>query len=222
MSSPPALRAIFATPFASLPLSSGSTLNPALAALLRARTQPEQREPSTLENALTFRSREDLFGWADEPMRQLQAEMLGALAAIVNAASLYPEDHIARLRLQARARFVVVRPDGCLAGSAANNCSWCMIYCVAAPRPPDSRWDSGAVRLFDLRMRTGFVDAGNAMLRPAFNVNHHIWQPTPGYMTAFPSGIGYEVALNRTPEDVILVIARARLEAAGQESALPW
>ena len=64
------------------PLSSGSTLNPALAALLRARTQPEQREPSTLENALTFRSREDLFGWTDEPMRQLQAEMLGALAAM--------------------------------------------------------------------------------------------------------------------------------------------
>jgi hypothetical protein len=41
-------------------------------------------------------------------------------------------------------------------------------------------------------------------------------------MTAFPGGIGYEVALNRTPEDILLVIARARLEAAGQESALPW
>ena len=221
-SPPPVLRTIFATPFASLPLSNGESLNPQLAALLRARVQPERREPSTLENPLVFRSREDLFGWTEEPMRQLQAEMLGALAAIVNAASAYPEDHIARLRLQARARFVLVRPDGCLPGSAAQNSSWSMIYCVAAPRPPDSRWDSGAVRIYDLRMRTGFVDAGNAMLRPAFNVNHHIWQPTPGYMTAFPSGIGYEIALNRTPEDVILVIARARLEAAGQESTLPW
>lgn len=97
-----------------------------------------------------------------------------------------------------------------------------MVYCVAAPRPPDKRWDSGAVRLFDLRMRTGYMDAGNALLRPTFGVNHHIWQPTPGYMTAFPGGIGFEVALNRTPEDIILVIARARFEAPGQESALPW
>jgi hypothetical protein len=216
------LRAIFATPFASLPLTSGTRLNSPLAALLRARAQPERREPSSLENPLAFRSREDLFGWPDEPIRQLQAEMLGALAAIVNAASLYPEEHIARLRMQARARFVLIRPDGCLSGSAAYNCSWCMVYCVAAPRPPDSRWDSGAVRLYDLRMRTGFVDAGNAMLRPEFNVNHHIWQPTPGYMTAFPSGVGYEVALNRTPDDILLVIARVRLEAAGQESVLPW
>jgi len=219
---PPALRAIFATPFASLPLPAEDTLLADLEGLIRQGARPEQRDPAFPADPLCFRSREDFFTSTQPPVGRLQSAVLGAMAGIMRAASAYRDEDFAKLRIEARARFSLIRPDGALPFAGERASSWTFIYCVSAPRPPAHRLDSGAVRLYDLRMRNMYVDAGNALLRPPFDLAHHIWQPTAGYMTAFPSTIAYEVALNRTDQDVLLVIGRARLEAPGIDAGVPW
>ena len=66
------------------------------------------------------------------------------------AANLYTEEQFDALGMQARARFAIVRPNGChCRRGSLPLASWCAIYCVAAPDPSPERADSAALRLYE-------------------------------------------------------------------------
>lgn len=216
------LMPIFATPFAAVPLGGAVELNPALAALFAERATDAHRDPSAPRDPRCFRSRDDLFEWPHEVVARLRAEMLSGLCDAVLAANLYSETEFDSLGMQARARFVIVRPDGCLPAATAPMASWYAVYCVSAPPPASARIDSGSLRLYAIRQATMFMDAANWRMRPPFGAGHHIWAPVAGQMAVFPAWVLHEIALNRTPGDLILVLARARFAHGGQTAMPPW
>jgi len=213
---------IFATPFATVSLAGSEAFNPALLSLFTQRAQQAFADPGLAALPFCFRGREDLLEWDAEPVARLRDEMLAALCSVVMGASLYTEAEFNTLALQVRARFVIVRPDGCVPGASVPLASWCALYCVAAPPPSPTRQDSCALRLYERRLTTMFMDAANSRLRRPFGAAHHVWRPVPGQMAAFPAGVAHEVALNRSDEDLVLVAARARFAAPGQEAMPPW
>lgn len=216
------LTPIFATPFATVSLAGNADLNPALLSLLSQRTHESFRDPALPPQPFCFRSREDLFEWNAEAVERLKGEMLAALCSVVMAASSYTESEFDTLALQARARFVIVNPDGCIPAASVPLASWCALYCVAAPPPSPTRKDSGAVRLYETRLTSMFIDAGNSRLRRPFGTAHHVWLPVAGQMAAFPAAMSHEIALNRSDRDLVLVAARARFAAPAQEALPPW
>jgi hypothetical protein len=216
------LAPIFATPFAAVPLAGGAELNPVLASLFSQRATETHRDPTAPRDPLCFRGREDLFEWENEAVAQVKGEMLGGLCAAVMAVNLYTDAEFDALRVQARARFTIVRPDGCIAAASLPLASWCAIYCVAAPPSAPTRPDSAVLRLYETRLGTMFMDAANWRLRPPFSTGHHIWRPVPGQMAVFPASMPHEIALNRTQQDLVVVTARARFANPGQETMPPW
>ncbi|HYB65785.1 MAG TPA: hypothetical protein VEC59_11050 [Steroidobacteraceae bacterium] len=222
-----ALVPIFATPFAAVQLAGSSVFNGALATLCAGRTTEEHRDASAPPDPLCFRSRENLLDWEHEAVTEFRQEMLAGLCAAVMAANLYSEAEFDALGVQVRARFVLVRPDGCVPAANVPMASWCAVYCVAAPPPAPARGDSGALRLYALRQGTMFMDAANWRLRPPFGGAHHMWRPVPGQMAVFPAWVLHEIALNRSDADLLLITARARfahpdLVHGGQQSMPPW
>jgi hypothetical protein len=213
---------IFATPFAVVSLPGAAALNPVLAALLPTRASEPHREPALPRDPRCFRSREDLFDWPHEAVAQLRGEILGGLCATVESANVYKEAEFDSLAMQARARFAIVRPDGCIPAGTVPMASWYAVYCVAAPPPPPQRADSGSLRLYAVRQGSMFLDAANWQLRTPFGAGHHVWRPVPGQMAIFPAWILHEIALNRTSEDLVLVLARARFAYGGQTAMPPW
>ena len=213
---------IFATPFATVSLAGSADLNPALLSLFSLRAVENFRDPAVARDPLCFRSREDLFEWDHEAVTQLKREMLAALCSAVMAANLYSEAEFDALRVQARARFIIVRPDGCLPAASAPLASWYGVYCVAAPPPAPNRADGGALRLYESRLGTMFMDAANCRLRPPFASGHCVWRPVPDQVAAFPASLTHEVALNRTNAELVLVAARVRFAAVSQETMPPW
>jgi hypothetical protein len=223
MSAPAAsLLPIFATPFAAVPLAVTAESNRALAQRLTALATAERRDPDAPSDPLLFRSREELFEWPDAAIANLRAEMLGGLCAAVQAANLCTEAEFAALAIQARARLLIVHPNGCVPVSSAALASWRAVYCVAAPAPPAGRLDSGTLRLYETRFGSMFSDASNVRLRPSFAAGHYAWRPGPGLMAVFPAPIPYEIALNRAAGDLILVSARVRFAHASQETLPAW
>lgn len=221
--SPPAatLLPIFATPFAEIALPLPATLNESMAALLTARATEERRDPDRRRDPLCYVSREDLFEWPDEPVAVIRNELLAGLCPPVLATTLHSEAEFDRLAVQARARFVVIRPDGCLPAQSMALASWCAIYCVKAPSIP-GRADSGALRLYENRLAGMFADATTWRMRHPFASGHHLWRPRPGAMAVFPAHLPHEVALNRSDGDLVLLIVRARFENPGQQEVPPW
>jgi hypothetical protein len=213
---------IFATPFATVSLAGSDDFNPALLSLFSLRATEAHRDPATTRDPLCFRSREDLFEWDHEAVAHLKGEMLGGLCAAVMAFNLYTDAEFGELRVQARARFTLVRPDGCMPAASLPLASWCAVYCVAAPPPAPTRPDSGVLRLYEARLGTMFLDAGNWRLRPPFATGHHTWPPVPGQMAVFPAASPHEVALNRTQADLVVVTARVRFASPRQEAMPPW
>jgi hypothetical protein len=216
------LAPIFATPFAAVPLAGSGELNPPLLSLFSQRAQEAHRDPAFPPQPFCFRSREDLFEWQVDAVGRLREEMLAALCSVVMAASLYSEAEFDSLAVQARARLVIVRPDGCLPAASVPLASWCALYCVAAPEPPPTRQDSGALRLYESRLTSMFLDAGNSRLRRPFSAGHHVWRPVAGQMAVFPAAVAHEVALNRSHTDLVLVAARVRFATPAQEALPPW
>jgi hypothetical protein len=212
---------IFATPFAVISLAETGDLNPALASLFCLRAAESDRDPAVPRDPLCFRSREDLLEWQDEPVARLRRELLAGLCSGVMEANLYTDSEFDALRIQVRARFIIVRPNGCIPAASVPLASWCAIYCVAAPPLAAARADSACLRLY-VRQGTMFIDAANWRMRPPFATGHHVWQPAPGQMAVFPASSLHEVALNRTDADLVLVTARARFAHAGQEDMPPW
>jgi hypothetical protein len=216
------LMPIFATPFAEVALPVESALNHSLAALLTARATEERRDPERGHDPLCYVSREDLFEWQDEPIAALRSELLAGLCPAVLATTLHTEAEFDQLGIQARARFAIIRADGCLPARSLPLASWCAIYCVAAPPAPAGRADSGLLRLYESRLGGMFADATTWRMRPPFAGGHHLWRPTAGSMAAFPAHLAHEIALNRGNGDLVLVIARIRFANPGQQAAPPW
>lgn len=216
------LMPIFATPFAEVALPVESALNESLAALLAARATEERRDSGARHDPLCYLSREELFEWQDEPVAALRVELLAGLCSAVLATTLHTEAEFDQLGVQARARFAIIRPDGCLPAQSLALASWCAVYCVAAPPAPAGRADSGVLRLYETRLSGMFADATTWRMRPAFAGGHHLWRPKPGSMAAFPAHLAHEIALNRSAGDLVLVIARVRFANPGQQASPPW
>lgn len=214
------LMPIFATPFAEVALPVSSTLNESLAALLAARATEERRDPDHRPDPLCYLSREDFFDWPDEPAAGLRSELLAGLCPAILATTLHTEAQFDQLGVQARARFAIIRPDGCLPAQSLPLASWGVVYCVAAPRA-GGRADSGVLRLYESRLGM-FADATTWRMRPPFAGGHHLWLPRPGSMAMFPAHLAHEIALNRSDRDLMLIIARVRFANPGQEAAPPW
>jgi hypothetical protein len=217
----PTLVPIFATPFVVVSLGAAE-LNAALASLFLSRATEAYRDPAVRPDPLCFRSREELFEWPDEAVGHLRRQMLGGICAAARAANSYTDAEFDALRVQVRARFTIVRPDGSLPAATAPMASWYALYCVAAPPPVPARADSGVLRLYATRDARMFMDAANWRLRPPFSGSHHGWAPVAGEMVVFPASILHEVALNRAAADLLLVMARVRFAHAGQTAMPPW
>lgn len=213
---------IFATPFAEVRLPLDAQFNGSLAALLAARATAERRERDARSDPLCYLSHEDLLEWPDAPVAALRGALLAGLCAAVQVTTLHSEAEFDQLGIQARARFAIIRPDGCLPAVSLALASWCAIYCVAAPPAPAGRADSGTLRLYESRLGGMFADATTWRLRNPFAGGHHLWRPRPGSMAAFPAHLTHEIALNRGAGDLVLVIARARFANPGQQAAPPW
>lgn len=214
------LTAMFAVPFASVPLARAVQLNASLTALCQQRATDEYRDPLASSDPLCFRGREELFEWPEAA--ELRQEMLGGLCAAVMAANTFTEAEFDAFSVQARARFIIVRPNGAVPATSVPLATWCAVYCVAAPAPNPARPDSGSLRLYESRMGNMLLDASNWRLRPPFSPGHNLWRPAPGEMAVFPAWVLHEVALNRGDSDLILVLARARFGHPGMEALPPW
>jgi len=213
---------IFAMPFAVVEPGSTADLNAQLAALCLSRATAEYADPQAPRDRLCFRSCEDFFEWDLEAVSGLRRAMLGGVCEVVMAASHYTQAELQALKVQARARFALVRPNGCLPGTTAPMASWYALYCVAAPPPAPDRPDSATLRLYGIRNGTMFKDAANYRLRTPFGDSHYVWRPVAGQMAVFPASILHEVGLNRAQSDLLLVMARVRFAHGGEGAAPPW
>jgi hypothetical protein len=218
----PTLVPISATPFAVVALGGPADLNASLASLFLARATEEYRDAALRPDPLCFRSREELFEWPEEAVGHLRRQMLAGICAAVMAANLYTQAEFEALRVQARARFAIVRPDGSIPAATSPMASWYAVYCVASPPAAPARGDSGVLRLYAVRDAKMFMDAANWRLRAPFSGTHHVWRPVAGELAVFPASILHEVALNRAAADLLLVTVRLRFAHAGQAAMPPW
>lgn len=220
--SAPTLVPIFATPFLVVSVDGAADMNAALVSLFLSRATEEYRDRALSADPLCFRSREELFEWPDEAVEHLRRQMLAGACAAVRATNLYTDAEFEALRVQVRARFAIVRPDGSIPAATAPMASWYAVYCVAAPAPAPARGDSGALRLYGVRDAKMFMDAANWRLRTPFGGTHHVWRLEPGQMAVFPAAVLHEIALNRAEANLCLVMARLRFAHAGQTATPPW
>ena len=212
---------IFATPFAVVSIADHADLNAALASLIARRATAQHRDPSPAADPLCFRGREDFFEWDAEAVVHLRQEMLGGVSEVVLAANQFTDAESDALGVQARARVVIVRPNGALPAATAPMASWQAVYCVAAPPLAPDRTDSAVLRLYAIRHSSMYLDASNYRMRAPFSAAHYVWPPVPGHMAVFPASTVHEVALNRAPADLVLVTARLRFAAQDAQATMP-
>jgi hypothetical protein len=212
---------IFATPFASLALEVPQGLNAELLRLFAARRTAAYRDPRAAPSALAFTSRDDVLDWPEAAVQRLRPELLGAVAAVVAAVTPYSEAEFEALHMQARGRFALVDPSGGIPVATYPMTAWCAVYCVAAPEQAGDRYDSGALRLYECRLQSSFIDASNWGLRAPFGHGHHLWHPKPGYLAVFPASHPHEIALNHGASVIALVMATVRFAAPAAKAAAP-
>lgn len=211
---------IFATPFGVVAIPGAEARNPALVELFTVRATPDRADRANRQ-ALAYRSREDLFQWTDAPVRELCDGITGALVAFVRALSDFSDAQFAGLRMQARAWYTIVQPDGCVPSGNYANAAWCGVYCVSAPPVARERYDSGVLRLHESFRATMFSDATNAVMHQPYKPGHCTWRPVPGEMAIFPASTTHEIALLRAAGNLVLVTTLARFTGPGQ-TGLPW
>ena len=223
MSSPaPHVVPIFATPFGVVTVPEAQALNSAVAALFLERASRESGAPGASSGALAFRSRDDLLERPEEPLRTAIGGIVSGVSAVAAAISDFSAEQFAALRLQARAWFTIVRPDGCVPPTNYPNGSWLGVYCVTAAPPSDSRFDSGMLRLHECRPGTSFQDATYGGLRLPYRPSHCNWPPVPGQMAVFPAAITHEIAMVRGGGALVIVSVRVRFVASEQAWMPPW
>lgn len=213
---------IFATPFAVVTVPEAEAVNPALAALFRERAVPERRAAGGAPGPLIFPSRDDLFDWPEESLRLALREILSGVASVAASISDYSAEQFAALRLEARAWFTIVRPDGSVPATNYPNSSWLGVYCVSAPPPSPARFDSGMLRLHECRPGTPFQDATSGGVRLPYRPSHCNWRLVPGQMAVFPAAITHEIPVLRASSELVTVSVRARFLGSGEAWMPPW
>ncbi len=108
---PPLVVPILATPFGVIPLPEAGALNPALAALFAARMASDSAAQA---NPLCYRSRDDLLERPEEPVRQLSAAIFRGVYSVVEAVNEFTAAQLRQFKLEARAWFTIVTPEGCV------------------------------------------------------------------------------------------------------------
>ena len=116
----------------------------------------------------------------------------------------------------------MVRTNGSVPAAMYPLTAWCAIYCVAAPPPSTTRADSGVLRLYESRLGTMFQDATNSAMRIPFRTSHYAWRPEPGGLAVFPASLTHEIALLRSPGELVLVTMRLRFVVPGQHGFGRW
>jgi len=138
MSSPaPHVVPIFATPFGVVTVPEAQALNHRGCGKRAGRTSRESGARGASSGPLAFRSRDDLVDRPEEPLRTAIGGIVSGVSALAASISEFSAEQFAALRLQARAWFTIVRPDGCVPPTNYPNGSWLGVYCVAAPPPSD-------------------------------------------------------------------------------------
>jgi hypothetical protein len=217
---PPIVVPILAIPFGVVPLPHAEAQNPALAALFAARMRTDGS--GSQRNPLCYHSRDDLLEWPEEPVRQLAAAIFSGVNSVVGAVNDFTQAQLDSFAVQARGWFTVVAENGHVPAAHYPLTAWCGIYCVAAPEASATRADSGVLRLYESRLGTMFADATNAVMRIPFTSGHFSWRPVPGQMAVFPAWLTHEIALIRSPGQLVLVTVRARFVAPGQQGVARW
>jgi Putative 2OG-Fe(II) oxygenase len=213
---------IFATPFGVVSVPEAQALNGALAALFEEHASRESRAAGASSGPLAFRSCDDLLDWPEEPLRHAMRGILSGVSGVAASISDFSAEQFAALRLEARAWFTIVRPDGCVPPTNHPNSSWLGVYCVTAPPPSAARFDSGMLRLHECRPGTSFQDATYGGLRLPYRPSHCNWRPVPGEMAVFPAAITHEIAMVRGGGELMIVTVRARFASSGQPWMPPW
>ena len=211
---------LFATPFGVVSVPDAEVLNPDVARLFAARATPDRRDMACRQ-ALTFRSRDNLLQWPEQPVRRLGAGIIDGVVAVVRSLNDFSDEQFASLSVQARAWFNIVQTDGYIPSTNYPNAAWCAVYCVAAPEPSKTRFDSGVLRLHESLRATVFADATNSVTRMPYLPGHSTWRPVPGQLAVFPASITHEIALIRGAGTLVLVTAVLRFLGPGQTGA-PW
>ena len=187
---------LFAAPLAFVEHPDPASLNPALEALLLARSTDEYRNPtpSHIPQPETFESRFDMFRWPEAPVRALRDFMLGSVLRVVVDLNGYDEADANRLVLKNDTWFHVTRRGGSFIAHSHPMASWSAVYCVRAGEEVPGRRDSGVLRFLDTRGTHHFLDAGNRSLQPPYNAGHFSVRLRAGQLVIFPSHLVHEVA----------------------------
>jgi len=217
----PEIVPIFATPFGVVVLPDAPALNESLLPLFSARATPQWQEPSRPAAPRVFRSRDDLYEWPEEPVQRLARGMLAGKSAVAASINPFAPEQFAALRVESRAWFSIVQPEGCVPSISYANSAWLAVYCVAAPEPSPSRFDSGVLRLHESRLGTMFPDATTSEARMPYKHGHVTWRPQPGQMAVFPGSMTHEIALVRSLGALVLVTARVRF-VGPEQAGVPW
>lgn len=212
---------IFATPFGVAEVPDAATLNPLVAAILAERATPARADPAHRQ-AFSYRSRDDLLEWTEEPVRRVAGGVVAAVLGVARSINDFSDAQFAAFRVQARAWYTIVRPDGCVPSQSYANAAWCAVYCVAAPPAGSARFDSGVVRLHESYRATMFTDATNSTSQLPYRPGHNTWRPVPGQVVVFPAAITHEIALLRGAGELVLLSALVRFVAPGQEGMPSW
>ncbi len=215
----PTVMPILATPLGVAAIADAQQLNPALHELFAQRVAADRRPAP---NPLRFSSADDLMEWPEPPARRLAEAIAGAVYSLVSSVSDLGEAQLRSCKLEARAWFTIVRTNGAVPAANYPLSAWCVIYCVAAPPPAEDRPDSGVVRLYETRLGSTFQDASNATLRIPYSQSHYSWRPVAGSLVIFPASLTHEVALLRAAGELVLVTARCRFVAPGQQGFSRW
>jgi hypothetical protein len=216
---PPIVLPLFATPFGLVTVPNAEALNPQLVALFRQRT-PRDRAPHA--NTKVYRSQDDLFDWPEQAARALATEIFRGVCSVVETLNAFEPGQLRSFSLEARGWFTIVEQNGSLPAATYPLTAWCAMYCVAAPEPSAARQDSGVLRLYESRLGTMFQDATNSVMRVPFTPGHYAWRPVPGQLAVFPASLSHEIALLRSAGKLILVTARVRFVAPGQQGVGRW
>jgi hypothetical protein len=215
----PTVMPILATPLGVATIPDAAQFNGDLCQLFQ---RAAATYPIGLGDPLRICGSDDLLDWPDVPVRRLRSAMIGAVYQFIGSVSEIAESQLRACKLEARAWFTLIRPNGRVPAANYPMTSWCAIYCAAAPPPVEERADSGIVRLYESRLGTSFQDATNAAMRIPYSHAHYAWRPTAGQLVIFPGSLTHEVAPLRSRSELALVTARLRFVGSGQQGFSRW
>jgi hypothetical protein len=212
---------IFATPLGVVTLPAASAQSSPAVTQLLARHAAANPAPATADR-LCYHSHDDLLEWTEEPIQQLCGEILRGIWSTVAAVTTLSPEELQTLSMQARARFTIVLPDGCMPASSHSLSAWSAIYCLQAPAPTAQRGDSGVVRFYESRLGTMLADASTSAMRIPFTTGHYSWRAVPGQLVVFPGSLTHEIPLIRSVGPLTLITVRTRFVGLGQEGLSRW